>query len=479
MYNRQIAKCLKRSAMGLTWDNPNALGQPPYLCPFDLDVLVSEVQEEFEHGTPYDTYELLDRASEIRQERIQNGIKFLNLTKSETLAVELIQKLSKPPSRSWINLMLERTHLQLRDRRNIKLQRLTACSPEVFQHYYEMISPYVENCSPFLIFGADESMLETVLNGKVIVPEGITEAIAAQFEDFPHISVMCCHSVYGDVMPPFMIIPTITSMPEELKIFAESGAIDIACAPSGYMNRDCFLRWAITFINHLNIYRLKLPSQIRNSRALLFLDGHSSRACPLALWLLDKANVEVIIEPANTSHVIQMFDVVLASPFKNYFRQIFHTLESKDKTLFPTIISRLRNHAAQGIISAWSMASCISNRIKSARKTGIFPFNPDEICGSRFIIELTREQRERQQRRDQRRMAGLDINCKILTDPMMINEIKNKVIQQKRYEHLCLIPPHYNNYSAFVKEICHKCDNGASLLSIPPPICHVGIIPNF
>ena len=68
------------------------------------------------------------------------------------------------------------------------------------------------------------------------------------------------------------------------------------------------------------MYRMKLPSHVRDTRAVLFLDGHSSRGCPIALWLLDKANVEVIIEPANTSHVVQMFDVCLASPFKNHFR---------------------------------------------------------------------------------------------------------------------------------------------------------------
>lgn len=70
--------------------------------------------------------------------------------------------------------------------------------------------------------------------------------------------------------------------------------------------------------------RMKLPTQIRNARAVLFLDRHSSRRCPIALWLLDRANVEVIIEPANTSHIVQMFDVCLASDAKNkYHADIF------------------------------------------------------------------------------------------------------------------------------------------------------------
>lgn len=41
-------------------------------------------------------------------------------------------------------------------------------------------------------------------------------------------------------------------------------------------------------------------------------------------------NGKVIIHEeaeANTSHILQMFDVCLASPFKYCFRQTFHKLE--------------------------------------------------------------------------------------------------------------------------------------------------------
>lgn len=116
-------------------------------------------------------------------------------------------------------------------------------------------------------------MLETLLETKVIVPNDVVEAIAAEVENFPHISVMCCHSIYGAVIPPFMIFPTLNQLPDDLKIFADSGQIDITCAPSGYMSRDCFLFWTICFINHLYVLRQKLPSDIQNSRAVFILDG--------------------------------------------------------------------------------------------------------------------------------------------------------------------------------------------------------------
>lgn len=121
----------------------------------------------------------------------------------------------------------------------------------------------------------------------------------------------------------------------------------------------------------------------------------------------------------------------------------------------------------------------MTNRIKSALKTGIFPIDPQVVLNSRFIINLTDEQKARQEKRDKRRKAGLDINCKILTDPNMIEIISEKVAEQQRYEHLCIIPLDYTNYSDLIRQTCSKCENGARLLSTPPPIYHGGIIPDI
>lgn len=41
-------------------------GSKPYLYTFDLNTLIDDVVEAFDHGTSFDTYELIDRAFEIR-----------------------------------------------------------------------------------------------------------------------------------------------------------------------------------------------------------------------------------------------------------------------------------------------------------------------------------------------------------------------------------------------------------------------------
>lgn len=161
------------------------------------------------------------------------------------------------------------------------------------QHQEQQYRPTFGQTSPYLIFGADETMLETLWGTKILVLEDVTEVLAAEVESFPHMS---CHSIFGEVMPPYMIIPSIRTLPPELKIFLDSGLIDVAFAPSGYMNKDAFLFWTLTFINRLSVYQLELSEAIRNSRAVLILDGHSSKACSIALWLLDKAKSHYVIQ---------------------------------------------------------------------------------------------------------------------------------------------------------------------------------------
>lgn len=52
------------------------------------------------------------------------------------------------------------------------------------------------------------------------------------------------------------------------------------------------------------------------------MDGHKSRENPVAIQILKDNNVEVFIIPAHTSHVTQLFDVIIASPMKSYFSDL-------------------------------------------------------------------------------------------------------------------------------------------------------------
>ena len=76
----------------------------------------------------------------------------------------------------------------------------------------------------------------------------------------------------------------------------------------------------------MSLYRQTLQANIRSHRALLILDGHASRECPIGLLLLRNAKIDVLTLPGHTTHVTQMFDVILASPLKTEYTKLLNKL---------------------------------------------------------------------------------------------------------------------------------------------------------
>lgn len=102
-------------------------------------------------------------------------------------------------------------------------------------------------------------------------------------------------------MPLFIILPNLVKTPEELIGFQERGQAIFASSNNGWQTRDSFLWFAICFINYLSFYRKKLNENIRDKKALLIVDGHKSRECPIAIQLLKQHNIELFVLPAHTS----------------------------------------------------------------------------------------------------------------------------------------------------------------------------------
>ena len=482
-YNRQISAALRNAALGVFY-NPDEFIGIPYLNSEDMNMLVHEITDAWQNGTPYDSFGAIDAAYEYRLERYAKGVDFLTRIKSNDLADTLLEKKFDPPTRSWIHSLVKQTELYLRDRRNIKLSRITACAKTIFVDFFTSFGGWIRAVSPLLFFAADETMLDVVISTKVLVPGEMREAITPTVDQFPHISVMCAHSIMGPVLPPFMIFPDLTKLPQELTDLVDSGQIDVASAPSGYMSRDTFLFWVFNFINQIEVYRKTLPDEVAGNRGLLILDGHSSRACPIGLRLLHMSKFDVLIEPSNTSHVIQQFDVGLAAPMKSKFKDVFHLQERKDREGYQTNNARIRRHAAIAVISAWSCASTLSNRLSAAKATGMYPYNPEVVYNSRFVTVPTQLQQERQNERDERRHRGIDINSKIISDPVNVDAIIEKLKQNNKFVHLCNPPTKEDgsllNYCEMINCYLKNVHNDSRMLSpIRPKLKNDGTFQKF
>lgn len=102
-----------------------------------------------------------------------------------------------------------------------------------------------------------------------------------------------------------------------------------------------------------------------------------------------------MIIPSHTSHILKICDVALGYLFKSTFSDRFEKLLKdleNDKSI-STYSSKIRLAAIKALISAWTMTSNPVITEKSAKITGIYPINPDEVKKSVFVHEILEQKK--------------------------------------------------------------------------------------
>ena len=314
-----IKTCLKRSALCLRWEKGRTYGNEPFLSEPDIEELRDYISEQCNGFDPIDANDLLAQALLIRRERQKKAIDFLTQINCTNIADELQEEDIDEPVRSWINIHLNELEASVKSGQIVDYERYFSCTPQKVTPYLNTVKPLLENTHPALIFGADETGLEAKLKKKYIVPNNIKDFLIKNPQALPHYTVMLAHNCIGQQLPPYVILPNFENCPDEIRGFVQTGQIWAVSSNSGWENRNTFLYWTLNFINLLSSYRLSLSEDIRYNEAVLILDGHNSRENPLAIYLLKSFNINVIILPSHTTHLLQMFDVVLAKNFKKVF----------------------------------------------------------------------------------------------------------------------------------------------------------------
>ena len=390
---------------------------------------------------PADAVDVLSEALCIRKRRQLNAIQFLNEINCKIIAEELMEEDLESPARTWINSNLLELCSKIRQARIVDYDRFFSCTTEIIQSFFELSSPHLEDKSPALIFGADELGLDPSLKKKYIIPEYVNEFIAKSGPiQMPHFTIMFCHNVIGTLIPPFVLIPQLLDKcPEEIQTFIDLGQIWAVSTESGWENRDSFLIWTINFINWLSNYRLTLDTSIRDQRALLIIDGHTSRENPISLYILKINSIDVLVLPAHTTHLLQMFDVVLAKPFKKKFSRIFNTLFTEKCLQERSMASIIRECAIQAVIQSWSAVCNYQNCMTASNVTGTYPHNLEKILSQPFIHNLTEDEKILLQKK--RQNNRLNINGKLVTDNHNLREINESIHEKEAFKHLCVTGP--------------------------------------
>ena len=85
--------------------------------------------------------------------------------------------------------------------------------------------------------------------------------------------------------------------------------------------------YTVNMAAEIDHWREQLPTNLRNQRVLLLLDGHGSRKSAKAILHLQSHGIDVLVFPDHATHVIQPFNVGLAATIKHYLTRYIRKRE--------------------------------------------------------------------------------------------------------------------------------------------------------
>lgn len=225
---------------------------------------------------------------------------------------------------------------------------------------------------------------------KVLVPNQKLPLVVSP-PVFPHITAVITVCAAGNCMDPLIILPNKRTKRNIEELISECL---LASTESGWMNKDCFVLYSICFCAQISQYRLKLPQNIRNDPILLIIDGHPSRRNYLANFIFSCFNIDILILPGHSSHILQPFDLTVASPLKSQFKINLSNAQFNIDNLNFNNFGVLQKQTAQQLremlircfIDAHHKACSPSNIKMGFEKSGICPLDPNRPLESQYIM---------------------------------------------------------------------------------------------
>ena len=379
-HNHSISTCLRRTALGLFWDINNKGGNDPYLCIEDENKLIEFIRDHSFANNCVRTFEVLDAALSLQISRNIWARKQLLSIGCLNLMEEIDQSPNEP-SRSWVNDFCIKNGFSIKSAIEIDRNRYIAGYKEELIQFLMKISYEVIDSTPELIFNADETML----SGKRLY-KAITEnnrAITRESFSFQHMTAMITLNAAGEQVPLFIILSGLLHFPKSLEEFKHK--YWFSSSANGWMTKYLFLAWSINLCHWISFHRKKLPKEKAGKKAILFLDGHSSRLCPAAIDYFQRHNVTVIILPSHTTHILQPFDICISSPLKTCFKKMLVRWKNLIFDECNSESDRLRKITIISIIEAFSKTVTPFSSMQSFRKAGFYPLSFNAL-NSPYVI---------------------------------------------------------------------------------------------
>ena len=218
--------------------------------------------------------------------------------------------------KDWVRNFLKRQgDLSIRRPEATSLARVVGFSKEAVMRFFDQLKGLMDEFAfpAGNIFNCDECGISSVQKpGKIIARKGIKQVgRITSLERGKNVTLMACVSALGTFIPPFMVFPRARMNPQ-LLTGSLPGTKGFA-NPSGWMDASLFVK----FLEHL----ISCTHPSKEKPILLILDGHCSHKSLEAIELARKSGIIMLTLPPHTTHKLQVLDVSVFGPFKNYMSQ--------------------------------------------------------------------------------------------------------------------------------------------------------------
>ena len=445
-----------RTALGLEWFPEHPGGPHPYLNYEKEHRLLHIVERASEAHQCLSLPEVATLAACLKREANIEAISSLNSRRCTALAAKIAEEVVTEPCHGWTYAFIERHALHSVLGRSMDTARTLACSRLRLSSFMLKFLPLF-NRDPRLIFGADETDMKPSKRFKVVCPEGQQGFITETETKQKHITAMCAHSAGGAAVPPLLLLSQVKKLPQDLAV-PDIDSADIcwfASTERGYMTERAFYIWSLLFCTWLSGYRATIPpDEIKCANILLVMDGCYAHRCPEALRLFGLNNVTVLLLPSHTTHVMQPFDILIASSLKSHFRRFLFEEKKAMQGSELSKAARSRVVLVKAFLRAWNIAASPAMCTRSFEAAGLFPLCPSRVLESPFVCDDAKD-------------CDMDWSRSILTSEDVIRELE---LNKQREAMRCLsIQSTPDDYQKLVEYLMEDCSAGR-LLSFPPPM---------
>lgn len=382
-----LISCLLRTAQRKFWYPSFTGGNDDYLCDIDKIYFRDLLTNCSNEVNCVPTTVSIQLAFMLRKRRYKKALSLLTNINCSGLIHRV--KETTIPCQEWIYEIVKSIKLKVLSPQELDQARRFSCDSESISNFF------IQNAELFdrderLIFNMDETMLYSKKKLKVIVPEKTLPLVVSPPAP-PHITAVITICASGYFLEPLILLPNKKTKRNIESIVNECL---LASTPSGWMNKDSFILYAILFCSQITHYRITLPISIRNDPILLIVDGHPSRRNYLANYIFSCFNVDLVVLPGHTSHVLQPFDLTVAAPLKsqlkiNLSNSQFH-IDNLDFNNFGQLQKQTAQQVREMLIRSFLDAHqkvCTPSNIKSGfEASGIFPLDPVRALQSEYAM---------------------------------------------------------------------------------------------